>query len=643
VSGESGAADKIAALEDEIARLRESEKMFRTAAELSGRMAWFADETGALTVMREPFSAVTGMGEDEALGEGWLEIVHPDDKDRVRRAWQAAVVNGADYDVEFRARAGDGYRRMRSRAIAVRGEGRIVGWSGTTQDVEAEWAAAEARRVAEEKLRESEELHRFTIELSKQIVWMVDGDGQLMTVSQRFYELTGLGSEESLHDAIHPEDLGPVLARWMESTEAGKPYRVEYRLRMKDGSFRFMLARAAPRRDEAGRIVRWYGTLEDVHRQHEADFARKDVEERYRLAAKATNDAIWDHDFVNGTIAWSDNAAAILGINTAKLGQTPASWWDERIHPDERFSLKKSLSDAISGTARRWSGTYRFRRDDGTYADVLDRGFIIRDSTGKAVRAVGALADLTERHRAEAEIRRMQAQLIEVSRQRAMGALASTLAHELNQPLAALANYVTGSKRLAENPRIPRDVLVDALDGAEQAAHRAGQILRRVRELVARGEVQAKVEHLPLLVEEACMLAFVEADGIGIDHRIELDPEAQWVKADRIQIQQVLINLVRNAVESMDGDAGEVLISSRSEGRMIAIEVSDSGAGIAPDQFERLFSEFMTTKTEGMGLGLPISRTIVEAHGGKIWASNRAGGGAVFTFTLPRESQPKAA
>ncbi|TMJ18616.1 MAG: PAS domain S-box protein [Alphaproteobacteria bacterium] len=638
----SGADDRIAALEEELARLRESEKMYRTAVELSGRMVWAADEKGALTVMREPFSVVTGLGTNEALGEGWLDIVHPREKARVRGAWREAVENGATFNAEFRARTRDGYRIMRSRAVPIRDGDRVIGWSGTTQDVEEESAAAVARRAAEERLRESEELHRFTLELSKQIVWTVDEHGRLLTISPRFRELSGLDEDTPLDQAIHPEDRPMVLALWAQSSASGEPYRVKYRLRMADGSYRHMQARAAPRRDSSGRIVRWYGTLEDVHLQHEADFARKDVEERFRLAAQATNDAVWDHDFVAKTIDWSDNAAEILGIKKQRLGRTPSSWWDERIHPDEKLSLLHSLSEAVRGNARRWSGTYRFRRDDGSYADVLDRGFIIRDADGRAVRAVGAMADLTERHRAEAEIRRMQAELIQVSRQRAMGALASTLAHELNQPLAALANYVTGSKRLAENPRIPRGVLVDALDGAEQAAHRAGQILRRVRELVARGEVEAKVEHLPHLIEEACELAFIETDALNIAHWLDLDADAQWVRADRIQIQQVLINLVRNAIEAMEGRGGEIVISTRVEGKMIAVEVADTGGGIPAEQIDRLFSEFMTTKPEGMGLGLPISRTIVEAHGGKIWAANRPGGGASFSFTIPREREPVA-
>jgi len=502
-------------------------------------------------------------------------------------------------------------------------------------------AGSATGREAEERLRRSEEMHRLTLELTQQIVWTTEADGSGLVMSDRYRELTGIEDAADAAASIHPDEQSEVLEHWAEALRSGRPFDVECRLRMKDGSYRFFHIRGVPRRDERGRILRWYGITADVDDEKQAELARLDMEERYRLAQEATNDAIWDHDFTSATIEWSDNAAAILGVAQPRLGRTPASWWQERIHPDEKLSLLQSLADAIGGTSRRWSGTYRFRRDDGSWADVLDRGFIIRDDKGRAVRAVGAMSDVTERHRAEAEIRRMQAELIHVSRLSAMGAMASTLAHELNQPLAAVTNFVSGAKRIAENPEVPREVLAEALEGAEAAARRAGEILRGVRDLVSRGKVSVRTEHLPQLIDEACLLAFIDAEARGIPHRLELDPAAQWVRADRIQIQQVLINLVRNAVEAIgDGARREIVIATRPGGKMVEIEIADTGAGIAVDNPDDLFSEFLTTKSGGMGIGLPISRTIVEAHGGRIWAANRPGGGAAFTFTVPRESDP---
>jgi len=536
---------------------------------------------------------------------------------------------------------------MRSRAAPVRAEdGSISGWCGTTEDIEDELRAELARRAAEERLRESEEMHRYTLEMSQQIAWTAAPDGGGLVLSDRYRELTGMGDEDEAAESIHPDDRDRAVDAWTECVATGKPYAVGCRLRMRDGSYRFMRVRAAPQRDEGGRIVRWYGVTEDVHEQELAERARRDVEARYRLAVQATNDAVWDYDIVQGTIDWSDHAGAMFGIGADPLGRTSIAWWEERIHPDDRIAVTESLAGAIESGETRWEARYRFRREDGDYADILDRGFVIRAPDGAAIRAVGAMADRTEQHRTESELRRTQAELIHVSRLSAMGTMASTLAHELNQPLTALGNFISGAKRMAEKADAPREVLVQALDGAEAAARRASEILRRLRELVSRGKVSVQIEHLPQLIEEACELAFVDEHALGLRRRLELDPEALWVRVDRIQIQQVLITLVRNAVEAMSGMAlREVVISTRLDGNMVEIEVLDTGAGIRPEHLPSLFSEFMTTKSGGMGLGLPISRTIVEAHGGKIWGGNRDGGGAAFSFTLPRAKrrEPKPA
>ncbi len=489
---------------------------------------------------------------------------------------------------------------------------------------------------AERRLRESEEMHRLALELTQQITWSVEADGTGLKLSDRYLELTGMRDETDAELSIHPDDRALVNDRWARSLVTGAPFDVECRLRMRDGRYRAFHVRARPRRDERGRILRWYGVSEDVHDQRQAELDRRDVEERYRLVQQATNDAIWDHDFLDGTIEWSDNAAAILGASQL-VGRQAQLLWEERIHPDEKLALLESLSKAIEGDSSRWSGTYRFRRDDGSYADVLDRGFIMRDDDGRAVRAVGAMSDVTERHRAEAEIRRIQGELIHVSRLSAMGAMATTLAHELNQPLTAVSNFIRGARRIAEDPNAPQDRIGEALEEAEVAARRAGDILRRVRELVARGQVAMRVEHLPQLIDEAGLIAFIGTEALGIEHSLALDPDAQWVRVDRVQIQQVLINLIRNAIEAMAvGDRREIVITTRVKGTMVEIEVADTGCGIACEDPDQLFSEFMTTKSEGMGLGLAISRTIVEAHGGQIEARKRDGGGATFAFTLPR-------
>ena len=643
----ASAEDRIAVLEAEKARLeaelervRESERMYRFSAILSGRLVWMADAAGNMLFLDSPFVVQTGKSPGGGLGSGWLDVVHPEDRARTAARWAQSVKTGEFYAAEFRVLRVDGeYRRTRSRAAADRGEdGAIRRWYGTTEDVEEEARTEDARRAAEEALRESERLYRNTLEMSQQIAWTAEADGSGLSLSDRFRELTGLaGVADEPIETVHPDDREEMANRWADSVATGKRFNMRFRLRLRDGSYRYAHVRAAPQLDEAGNILRWYGVTEDVHEQEQAHLAQREAEERYRLAAQATNDAIWDCDLLDNAIDWGDNAALVLGVEGGPLGRTPGSWWSDRLHPEERADVIESMEEAIRSGATRWSRTYRFRRDDGSYADVFDRGFILRDAGGQAVRAVGAMQDLTERHHAEAEIRRMQAELIHVSRLSAMGTMASTLAHELNQPLAAISNFLSGTKRIAERPDVPRVMLIEALDGAEAASRRAGEILRRLRELVSRGKVSVQTEHLPELIDEARVLAFVDDAARGIDYHLALDPKVAWVKVDRIQIQQVMINLVRNAVEAMAGSGRrEVTITTRPAGAMVEIEVADTGPGIAPEDMESLFSEFMTTKSEGMGLGLPISRTIVEAHGGAIRAENRPQGGAAFVFTLPR-------
>jgi PAS domain S-box-containing protein len=616
--------------------LRESEEMYRITLELMQQIAWTVEPDGTGLKLSERYHELTGMTGDEDARES----LHPDDRAHVVDRWTAALASGEPYDVESRLRMKDGsYRCFRVRAMPRRdAKGRILRWYGITEDVEEERVLEQARRDAEEKLRESEELHRITLELSQQIAFTAAPDGPITSISPRFWELTGLAPGTRPGMAMHPDDRFRMLTGWAESVTNGTPYHGQFRMGLADGSFRYFRMRAAPRRDEEDRILRWYGTIEDVHLQREAQLARRDAEERYRLAVQATNDAVWDADLIADMISWSDNAAAILGSGKAPLGLTPASWWKERIHPEDRAAVLQSFEEVAEGEERRWSATYRFQRDDGSYADIYDRGFIIRGVSGRAIRAVGAMADLTDRHHAEAEIRRMQAELIHVSRLSAMGAMASTLAHELNQPLTAVGNFISGAKRVVDRIGIEDPDLREALEAAESGALRAAEIVRRLRELVSRGTASVMVEHLPKLIEDASVLAFLDEQMLGVRHRLDLDPAAQWVRADRVQIQQVLINLIRNAVEAMEGKAEkEVVLSTRAiRGEMVEIAVADSGVGLGAGNADSLFSQFMTTKSGGMGIGLPISRTIVEAHGGQIWGEDRPEGGAMFRFTLPR-------
>lgn len=250
----------------------------------------------------------------------------------------------------------------------------------------------------------------------------------------------------------------------------------------------------------------------------------------------------------------------------------------------------------------------------------------------------GFVRDLTEHQQTQARLQELQSELVHVSRLTAMGEMASALAHELNQPLAAISNYMKGSRRLLAGSADPNALKIEsAMDRAAEQALRAGQIIRRLRDFVSRGESEKRVESISKLIEEAGALGLAGAREQSIQLRFHLDPEIDLVLADRVQIQQVLVNLFRNALEAMAQSPRRELIVTNTKvaDEMIEVEVSDTGSGFQDDVKPNLFQTFFTTKETGMGVGLSISRSIIEAHGGRMWAESNASGGATFRFTLP--------
>lgn len=249
----------------------------------------------------------------------------------------------------------------------------------------------------------------------------------------------------------------------------------------------------------------------------------------------------------------------------------------------------------------------------------------------------GFIRDLTEKQATEQRIDDLRSDLVHSARVSAMGTMASTLAHELNQPITAVANYMEAIRDLLGAPN-PDDLpmIREALGDAANEAIRAGQIVRRLREFVARGDTEKTVEDLPRLIKEAAELALLGAREKGVTARFELDPTATPVLVDRVQIQQVLINLMRNAVEAMSEAAvRQLVVSTRGdEHGLVRVTVADTGPGVEADVAKDLFRAFNSTKVGGMGLGLSICRTIIEASGGRIWMEPREGGGALFHFTL---------
>lgn len=280
------------------------------------------------------------------------------------------------------------------------------------------------------------------------------------------------------------------------------------------------------------------------------------------------------------------------------------------------------------------------RKDGSTFPMKLEVGEM---RSGDRRFFTGFIRDLTERQRTERQLQELQTELARLSRLTAMGEMASTLAHEVNQPLTAVSNYLQGCNRLLEtmdHPNAPK--VREALAATTKQTLRAGHIIRQLREFVTHGETEKRPENVNELIEEASALALMGAQEEGVKAKFEFDPTLEAVMVEKVQIQQVLLNLMRNAIEAMENsDRKELLVTTapaavERDGNkpMVEITVSDTGGGISETIAEQLFQPFVTTKPAGMGVGLSISKRLVEAHGGKMWVEPNPGGGTVFHFTL---------
>jgi len=321
---------------------------------------------------------------------------------------------------------------------------------------------------------------------------------------------------------------------------------------------------------------------------------------------------------------WSANE--VIGKNVSILMPTPY----RHEHDDYLRRYLTTGERRIIGIGRIVVGE---RKDGSTFPMELAVG---EAQVGTDRFFTGFVRDLTERRSQERRMHELQSELVHVSRLTAMGEMASSLAHELNQPLSAITNYLRGAGTLLKSKQVDASRIRDVLDRSAEQALRAGDIIKRLREFVAKGETQQTIENPGVLLEEAAALALVGAKEQGVRVTLRCDRDVPDIVVDKVQIQQVALNLIRNAIEAMETvSRRELTIAVKRQKDAALFSVTDTGTGIAPEIAQHLFEPFVTSKPNGMGVGLSICRTIIEAHGGRIVADSNKGGGTIFEFTIP--------
>jgi two-component system, LuxR family, sensor kinase FixL len=474
-------------------------------------------------------------------------------------------------------------------------------------------------------------------------IYMLDPHGDVTIWNRGAERIKGWSQIEILGRNVAvfylPEDVaagkpGADLAR---ASAEGRVEEESWRLR-KDGSEFLASVTITALYDEAGALRGFGKVVRDITDQKAAEIALSQREQHLRSILETVPDAMVVIDEQGRIVSFSAAAERLFGyIESEVLGRTIELLLPEPDLQRPDGYLATHLTGAVGagiGLVRSVTGV---RKSGATFPAELAGG---ETASGGQRIFTGFIRDLSERARTELKLRELQSELIHVSRLSAMGTMASTLAHELNQPLTAITNYLETTRDMLGDPAPDTMALVrEALDAAAGQSIRAGQIVRRLRDFVARGDVEQCPEPLNALVRGAASLGLIGAEQAGVETLLAFASDAECVHADRVQIQQVLVNLIRNALQAMTDAPRRVLtIATAIESDThMQISIADSGGGIAPEMADRLFQAFASTKPDGMGLGLSICRTIVEAHHGRIWAEPAPGGGTAFHFTLLRD------
>src|SRR5271156_5830309 len=645
--------------------LRESEQRWRNLTEALPQLVWGAGPDGGCDYFSTQWTTYTGISENELLGWRWMETLHPDDREPIRQFWTESVAGRQPYDVEYRVRQSDGtYGWFKTRGTPIRNsDGAIVKWFGTCTDITDRKRAEQTLKDQELELRQARDLLEIKVmertkELRRSEAYLEEAQklsktgsfgwnifGGEIYWSEETFRIFGYGHEakpglELVLERTHPEDRVRVQQAIDRATQNTKDFDIEHRLLMPDRSVKHV--HVVGNLLEAGRPgkAELVGAITDITERKRAETALRQTEAYLEEAQRLSPTGSWAWNVARReNIHWSQEQYRLFGLdpNSDSLAFETAY---RRIHPEDQATFNEVLERAIRERSD-FEVDFRIVLPDGSTKYIRSVGHPVFNASGEPVEFVGTGIDLTERRQAEKErerLRQVQADLAHISRATTMGELTASLAHEINQPIAAAATDARTCLRwlAREQPDIG-----EARESAARmvnAVTRAADIISRLRQLFKKGAPQTDLVDVSEVIQEMVVLLRSEASRHSVSILTELSEDLPRVMADRVQLQQVLMNLMLNGLEAMQAtkSGGQLTIRSlRGEDGQLLISVSDTGMGLPPDQAEQIFNAFFSTKAQGTGMGLSISRSIVESHGGRLWATSNSGRGATFSFTLP--------
>ncbi|MGX5804908.1 PAS domain-containing sensor histidine kinase [Bradyrhizobium sp. Arg314] len=480
--------------------------------------------------------------------------------------------------------------------------------------------------------------------------WSAYPDGRLRFLNPAALEYVGVTAEEmrEIMNAddfswwrrfVHADDVETSMAQWRHSLETGEPMIEEKRLRRFDGTYRWFRDTGVASRDERGRIVGWYGHTEDIDDRRKAEAALRQSERELRLLVDTVPTMIWLMTPAGLPYYFNKRFVDWAGIDSAKeepRGTRQFASHVELFHPDDRAAVKAVFQKSFA-RGEPLQHKARLCRKDGEYRWTDSRFEPLRDEDGTILRWYGVNFDIDDEVRAQESLRLADERLALALRAASLSELSVSIAHELNQPLqAVVANAGAFQRWLTADPpnfnhasRVAQKII--------RNADAAAQVISRIRALFSKAEGEPHAIDLNAVIHEVCDLLGDRLASSSVKLDLQLDPRLPATAADHVQMEQVVLNLVRNGIEAMQDVSINArslrIVSRRQDDGTVEVEVRDRGRGLS--DLERIFDAFYTTKLDGMGMGLAICRSIVEAHCGRLWAKNVETGGASITFSLP--------